>query len=147
MRKNGPISATIYQSVTPIAHRSPGADLRIKLAHKKDRRLIRNPSKGSSAAPFPFSADGLRHGLCYWAANPVALAVIPPVASPTGWSAPFEVTRNELRVPFPFARENRNLPSRLTAMSTGWLPTQMTATECLIPRHWTKKFHRNRVFK
>ena len=57
----------------------------------------------------------------------MALAVIPPVASPTGWSAPLAVTRNELSVPFPFARENRNLPSRLTAMSTGWLPTPMTA--------------------
>src|SRR5258708_13063178 len=41
-----------------------GAALSTKLAHKKDCRLIRNPSKGSSAAPFPFSADGLRHGLC-----------------------------------------------------------------------------------
>src|SRR5712675_816112 len=83
------------------------ADLSIELAHKKDCRLSRNPSKAHQRPPFPFSADGLRHGLCYWAANPVALAVIPPVASPTGSSAPLEVTRNELSVPFPFARENR----------------------------------------
>src|SRR5580765_4867075 len=107
MRKNGGISATIYQSVTQIADRSRVQTSAFNSHIKKDCRLIRIPAKGSSAAPFPFSADGLRHGLCYWAANPVALAVIPPVASPTGSSAPLELTRNALSVPFPFARENR----------------------------------------